>query len=155
MTINSPDSDPGGEAPALVTCAGPNLHPAFQWSGAPPQAVELGITLSDQTDPTNPLLLWLMAGLDPQAGVLAQGDLPTGAFETLNDYGQPGWGNPCLESFQTGRRDLQFRLYVLDQPSEISPGAPGNEASDDWRPARSIRQPFSCASRRRRPDQVR
>jgi phosphatidylethanolamine-binding protein (PEBP) family uncharacterized protein len=78
-----------------------------------------------------------MAGLDPQAGVLAQGDLPTGAFETLNDYGQPGWGNPCLESFQTGRRDLQFRLYVLDQPSEISPGAPGNEAWDELA-ARSI-----------------
>jgi len=86
--------------------------------------------LSDQTDPSQPLLLWMMAGLDPEAGVLAQGNQPPGAFETLNDYGQPGWGNPCLESFQNGRRDLQFRLYSLNQPSGISTGAPGNVAWD-------------------------
>lgn len=137
LVLASPDFEPGGMAPPLVTCAGQNLHPAFTWSNVPDEAVELAITLSDQTDASNPLLLWLMAGLDPDAGVLAQGDLPPGAFETLNDYGQPGWGNPCLESFQTGRRDLQFRLYVLDRPSEISPGAPGNVAWDELA-ARSI-----------------
>lgn len=137
LTLASPDFVPGGEAPPLVTCAGQNLHPAFAWSNVPSEAVELAITLSDQTDPGNPLLLWLMAGLDPATGVLTQGDLPPGAFETLNDYGQPGWGNPCLESFQSGRRDLQFRLYVLDRPSEISPGAPGNTAWDELA-ARSI-----------------
>ncbi|NNE95942.1 MAG: hypothetical protein HKN24_07930 [Acidimicrobiales bacterium] len=132
MTLTSPDFVAGGDAPASATCAsGINLHPGFQWSTVPESAVELGITLSDQTDPENPLLLWLMAGLDPDAGGLTQGDLPAGAFETLNDYGQPGWGNPCLESFQTGRRDLQFRLYALDRPSNISPGAPGNTSWDE------------------------
>ncbi len=138
MTVSSPDFEPGGEAPVSATCSGGvNLHPGFQWSNVPEGASELAITLSDQTDPQSPLLLWLMAGIDPAAGVLAQGDLPAGSFETLNDYGQPGWGNPCLESFQNGRRDLQFRLYALGQPSGVSPGAPGNTAWDEIA-ARSI-----------------
>ena len=138
MELTSPDFLPGADAPALVTCeSGTNLHPGFEWSNLPESTIELGITLSDQTDPENPLLLWLMAGLNPSIGALSQGDLPPGAFETLNDYGQPGWGNPCLESFNTGRRDLQFRLYALDRSSEISPGAPGNTAWDELA-ARSI-----------------
>jgi phosphatidylethanolamine-binding protein (PEBP) family uncharacterized protein len=138
MALTSPEFVAGGEAPASATCeSGINLHPGFQWANVPESSVELGITLSDQTDPENPLLLWLMAGLNPAAGSLAQGDLPAGAFETLNDYGQPGWGNPCIESFQTGRRDLQFRLYALDRPSDISPGAPGNTSWDELT-ARSI-----------------
>ncbi len=138
MAVTSPDFAAGGEAPSSTTCtSGVNLHPGFRWSDVPESAVELGITLSDQTDPENPLLLWLMAGLDPAPGGLTQGDLPAGAFETLNDYGQPGWGNPCIESFQTGRRDLQFRLYALDRPSDISPGAPGNTSWDELA-ARSI-----------------
>ncbi|MFW2380485.1 MAG: YbhB/YbcL family Raf kinase inhibitor-like protein, partial [Acidimicrobiales bacterium] len=138
MSLSSSEFAAGGEAPISATCeSGVNLHPGFQWSGVPESAVELGITLSDQTDPANPLLLWLMAGLNPDAGSLAQGDLPPGAFETLNDYGQPGWGNPCIETFQTGRRDLQFRLYALDRPSDISPGGPGNTSWDELA-ARSI-----------------
>ncbi len=137
MAFTSPDFSAGGEAPVSATCTGTNLHPGFEWANLPDGTAELGITLSDQTDPENPLLLWLMAGLNPAAGELLQGDLPGGAFETLNDYGQPGWGNPCLESFQNGRRDLQFRLYALDRPSEISPGAPGNTAWDELA-ARSV-----------------
>ena len=138
MELSSPDFAAGADAPALATCeSGTNLHPAFEWSNLPENTIELGITLSDQTDPENPLLLWLMAGLNPSSGSLAQGDLPPGAFETLNDYGQPGWGNPCIESFNTGRRDLQFRLYALDRNSDISPGAPGNTAWDELA-ARSI-----------------
>ena len=84
--------------------------------------------LSDQTDPEEPLLLWLMAGIDPAREGLEAGTMPVGAFETLNDYGNPGYGSPCLDTFASGRRDLQFRLHVMNQPSGIAPGDPGNEA---------------------------
>ncbi len=138
MELTSADFAPGADTPSFATCeSGANLHPGFAWNNLPDDTLELGITLSDQTDPENPLLLWLMAGINPATETLAQGDLPPGAFETLNDYGQPGWGNPCLESFNTGRRDLQFRLYALDRSSDISPGAPGNIAWDELA-ARSV-----------------
>lgn len=127
-TLTSPRFEPGDDIPVSATCAGANIFPALEWRGVPANAVELGVTLSDQTDPAEPLLLWLMAGIDPSRAGLQDGTRPVAAFETLNDYGNPGYGTPCLETFSSGRRDLQFRLHVLVQPSGIAPGDPGNEA---------------------------
>ncbi len=90
----------------------------------------MAIALIDQTDPEEPLLFWLAAGLDPSFGGISGGVLPNGAYESLNDYGKSGWGNPCLESAQNGRRDLQFKLYVMPDRSGVAPGQAGNEAWD-------------------------
>ncbi len=128
LALTSPLFAPGDDIPVSATCAGQNVFPDLQWAGVPATAVELAVTLSDQTDPETPLLLWLMAGIDPSNDGLSAGTMPTGAFETLNDYGNPGYGTPCLESFTDGRRDIQFRVHVLTQPSGIAPGDPGNEA---------------------------
>ncbi len=128
LTLTSPAFQPGDLVPVSATCAGDNVFPELAWTNVPANAVELAVTLSDQTDPEEGLLLWLMAGIDPSNTGLQAGTMPIGAFETLNDYGNPGFGSPCLESFSSGRRDLQFRLYVLTQPSGVAPGAPGNEA---------------------------
>ncbi|MGF1599569.1 MAG: YbhB/YbcL family Raf kinase inhibitor-like protein [Acidimicrobiales bacterium] len=130
LTLRSPDFEPGGEAPVGATCADANVFPSLEWSELPAGAAELAVALSDQTDPDEPLLLWLMAGIAPSVAALEAGLAPAGAFETLNDYGNLGYGTPCLENLGAGRRDLQFRLYVLDQPSGLAPGDPGNEAWD-------------------------
>ncbi|MEL7157066.1 MAG: hypothetical protein AAFN30_10750, partial [Actinomycetota bacterium] len=40
---------------------------------------------------------------------------------------------PCVESLaedQTGPVELQFRIHVLEQPSGLAGGSPGNEAWD-------------------------
>ena len=134
LTLSSPDFEPGGDLPAVARCDGDNRFPTLDWTAVDPDlgAVELAITLADQTDPEAPLLLWLMAGIEPTITQLPSGLFPNdGAFETLNDYGQLGFGTPCLESFESGVRDLQFKLYVLNSPSELSSGAPGNTSWDD------------------------
>jgi phosphatidylethanolamine-binding protein (PEBP) family uncharacterized protein len=128
LALSSPDFDPGDPAPVDTTCEGANKFPRLEWSGLPANAAEIAVTLADQTDPKKPLLLWLMAGIDPSERGLEAGTMPPGAFETLNDYGNPGYGSPCLDELGEGRRDLQFRIYVLDQPSGIAPGDPGNES---------------------------
>ncbi len=134
MTLTSPAFEAGAEFPVSATCDGDNIFPDLNWSDVPDGAVELAVTLSDQTNPEEPLLLWLMAGIEPSNGGLAAGTMPVGAFETLNDYGNPGFGTPCISSADTGR-DLQFRLHVLPQPSGIAPGDPGNEAWNTVRAA--------------------
>lgn len=131
VVLSSPDFSPGDDIPVDATCAGRNVFPNLTWSTLPGYADELAVTLTDQTDPENPILLWLMAGISPTLNELPSGFQPDGAFETLNDYGNHGYGTPCLESFQTGLRDIQFRLYILDAPSTLSEGAPGNEAWDE------------------------
>ena len=134
LTLSSPDFEPGGDLPSVSRCDGANRFPTLEWTEIDPDlgAVEVAVTLSDQTDPEAPLLLWLMAGINPGLTQIPSGTFPNdGAFETLNDYGQQGFGTPCLESFESGRRDLQFRLYVLDSPSGLSSGAPGNTSWDE------------------------
>ncbi len=133
VVLSSPDFGPGDEIPVSATCAGDNVFPNLAWSGVPGGVSELAITLSDQTHPNEPLLLWLMAGIPPSRTGVDAGFLPEGAFETLNDYGNLGYGTPCLESFQTGRRDIQFRLYLLPGVSGLQSGDPGNEAWDALR----------------------
>lgn len=100
------------------------------WEGVPSDSAELALALIDQTDPTAPLLLWLVVGIAPSATGIVDGDLPGDAIGTLNDYGQSGWGNPCFETLNQGTRDLQFRLYVMAAPTGIEVGAAGNEAWD-------------------------
>lgn len=130
MTLSSPDFDPGTETPLDAMCAGSNVFPTLEIANVPVGTAELGVTLSDQTDPTKPVLLWLMGGISADRSTLDSGVLPAGAYETLNDYGQYGWGNPCLENLSLGRRDLQFRLYAMTTPADIAAGDPGNEAWD-------------------------
>ncbi len=130
LELSSPDFSPGAEIPLNATCDGDNIFPTLEWTGAADTAVELAVSLSDQTDPANPDLLWLMAGIDPSLTGLDAGVLPVGAVETLNGFGNPGYGNPCLMSLTADEpgigRDLQFRIYVLDQPSGVFPGAEGD-----------------------------
>lgn len=130
MSLSSPDFVPGGMVPESATCAGDNQFPTLAWTDVPAEAAELAIALSDQTDPENPLLVWLMVGLDPSAEELPGGTLPVGAAETLNDFGRLGYGNPCLESVGDGLRDLQFRVYALTNPSGLEEGAHGHDAWD-------------------------
>lgn len=128
FTVFSPDFASGGQLPASATCAGGAVFPALGWTGVPDEAIELVVTLSDQTDPLNPVLLWLLAGVEPDLTGLDAGLIPVGAFETLNGFDNPGFGSPCLETMAEGPRDLQYRVYVLTQPSGILPGGSGNNA---------------------------
>lgn len=134
VVLSSPDFAPGADIPTSALCSGSNVFPQLDWTAVPPDAVELAVSLSDQTNPEEGVLLWLMAGISPDLTTLESGKQPAGAYETLNDYGNPGYGTPCLESFSDGRRDLQFRLYVLTRPSGLAPGDPGN---DSWQTLRS------------------
>ena len=128
LALTSSDFEAGGQAPLDATCAGGNVFPSLEWTEVGVAAAELAVALIDQTDPNEPLLLWLMAGISPEEPGLTAGQPPDGAFMTLNDYGSLGYGSPCLENTGDGQRDLQFRLYVLNEPSGLAGGDPGNEA---------------------------
>ncbi|MEZ5377732.1 MAG: hypothetical protein R2733_14600 [Acidimicrobiales bacterium] len=129
LTLSSPAFGPGDFAPVDATCAGANQPPTLEWSDAGPDTAEWAVSLSDQTDPANPLLLWLVVGIDPATTSLDPDRAPA-PIETLNDYGQLGYGNPCIDTLSTGVRDLQFRVYSLTAPTGIASGAAGNESWD-------------------------
>lgn len=131
IELSSPDFDPAGAVPISATCAGGSILPTLTWSDVPEGTVELAITLSDQTDFENPLLIHLIGGIDPSVRSIQSGSLPEGAVETLNDWGLQGFGSPCIEAISGDGtvRDLQFRLHALSSSPQIQTGGHGN---DSW-----------------------
>lgn len=131
ISLQSPDFEPGGAIPVSATCAGGSVLPTLTWNDVPEGTVELAITLSDQTNFEEPLLVYLVAGIDPSIRSIEDGALPEGAVETLNDWGSQGFGSPCLEAIsgEGNTRDLQFRLHALSSTPQVQDGGHG---SDSW-----------------------
>ena len=130
LALSIPNFEPGAAPPASITCSGGNTWPELRWENIPATANELAVTLTNQTNPEEPLLLWLVAGISPTESGIDAGRLPAGSFVTLNDYGNLGWGDPCLDPLTDSPTDYQFRLHVLEFPSGLEEGGPGNEAWD-------------------------
>lgn len=129
LRLESADFEPGALMPVAATCDGINVAPSLEWSGLnPDMAKELAISFTDQTNASEPVLLWLVTNISPTVSNIDAGTLPADAVETLNDFGEAGFGSPCIQTTDTDPRRLQFRLHVLSEPSNISSGDPGNEA---------------------------
>jgi hypothetical protein len=71
-TLVAPFAD-GGQILPRYTCSGPNESPALSWTGAPPEAVEIAITMTDIDAPG--YVHWAMSGIDPLTAGLGEGVL--------------------------------------------------------------------------------
>lgn len=115
----------GGAIPDLHTCRGDDVSPALLWTGIPQGTAELAVVVRDLD--ANGFVHWVVAGLPPDLGGLAQGAVPGSAVEAVNDFGQPGWRGPCPSS---GTHHYEFRVYALAQASGVTDGQRGAEAAE-------------------------
>ncbi|MDE2149643.1 MAG: YbhB/YbcL family Raf kinase inhibitor-like protein [Gammaproteobacteria bacterium] len=96
-------------------CRGGNRSPALAWSGVPPAARSLAVTMFDPDAPRGGWWHWLAYDLPPRLPGLGEGaatTLPAGARQARNDYGEPGYSGPCPPP---GRRHhYLLTLYALD-----------------------------------------
>ena len=79
------------------TCDGDDVAPALSWGGVPDGTIEVAIAMVDDSAVSNgqPFVHWVIAGLDPAEIALAEGDVPPGAVQALNFFGDVGYGGPC------------------------------------------------------------
>jgi Raf kinase inhibitor-like YbhB/YbcL family protein len=79
------------------TCDGDDVSPALSWGAVPDGTVEIAIVMVDDSAVSNgqPFVHWVIAGLDPAEIALAEGDVPPGAVQALNFFGDVGYGGPC------------------------------------------------------------
>jgi phosphatidylethanolamine-binding protein (PEBP) family uncharacterized protein len=63
------------------------------------------------------------ANRSPETRSVDEGGTPAGAQEWPNDYGDTGYGGPQPPIGDDPHRYV-FRLFALDAPPELSPGAP-------------------------------
>jgi Raf kinase inhibitor-like YbhB/YbcL family protein len=88
---------PGTAIDPRYTCDGEDVAPALSWGAVPEGTVEVAIVMVDDSAVSNgqPFVHWVIAGLDPAEIALAEGDVPPGAVQALNFFGDVGYGGPC------------------------------------------------------------
>ena len=114
----------GGEFPVDHTCRGRDVSPPLLWTSVPPGTVELAVVVRDVD--AEGFVHWVIAGLPPTTGGLAEATPPDEAVEAANDFGRPGWAGPCPPA---GTHHYEIRVYALSQPSGVAAGQPGAEAA--------------------------
>ena len=132
LSLESPAFAQGGEIPMEYTCEGADRSPPLTWSSLPPgtRSIALIVDDPDAPDPRAPKTTWVhwvVYNLPPTAEGLpagaADGGLPEGAQQGLNDWKRPAYGGPCPPRGHGPHRYV-FRLLALDvETLDLPPGA--------------------------------
>ena len=121
IELHSPAFNDHAPIPPRFAKDGENTSPPLEWSGVPP-AAELVMLCEDPDAPGRTFVHWVLAGLEPSRTGLAEGEVPQGAVEGSNDYGETGYGGPQPPVGDRAHRYF-FSLHAVAEPLGISPGA--------------------------------
>jgi Raf kinase inhibitor-like YbhB/YbcL family protein len=124
LRLSSSAFEDGGAIPVDHTCRGADVSPPLLWTGVPADTAELAVVVRDLD--ASGFVHWVVSGLPPTTGGLAQGTVPPEGVQAVNDFGRPGWSGPCPPA---GTHNYQFVVYALAQPSGLTPGLPGEQAA--------------------------
>lgn len=125
MIVRSDSFEEGGSIPPRHTCDGADVSPPLEWSGAPDSTAAYVLVSDDPDAPVGTWVHWLLYDL-PAAmtsvpeGVPASDTLAGGGTHGRNSWGRIGYGGPCPPS---GTHRYFFRVYALDRPLGLRPGA--------------------------------
>jgi Raf kinase inhibitor-like YbhB/YbcL family protein len=120
--LRSPAFSDSTLMPASCSRDGDDRSPALEWDPPPEGTVELALLCEDPDAPEGPFLHWLVTGISPDTTFIAEGESPPGGEEWENDYGDVGYGGPQPPIGDDPHRYV-FRLFALDEPLGIWPGA--------------------------------
>ena len=110
--------------PEVHSKQGGNVSPPLEWTGVPDQTVSLALIVDDPDAPKGLFTHWLVYGLKPDTRGLAEhqpatGELPNGARQGLNGFGESGYGGPQPPE---GTHRYYFHLYALDTETDLPAG---------------------------------
>ncbi|MDQ6861240.1 MAG: YbhB/YbcL family Raf kinase inhibitor-like protein [Verrucomicrobiota bacterium] len=110
----------GAIIPEQFTCKGANVNPALYFHGIPLEAKALALIVEDPDAPSGLFTHWIVWNIDPTINHVGEKSVPAGAAQGTNDFGNLGYGGPCPPS---GTHRYIFRLFALDAPLDLKPGA--------------------------------
>ncbi|MGD9792623.1 MAG: YbhB/YbcL family Raf kinase inhibitor-like protein [Acidimicrobiia bacterium] len=113
----------GTEIDKVHTCIGADTSPALRWSATPTDAVDLAI-VATEVGP-KPVIHWVVTGIDPIVNSLAEGRVPDGTVESINDFGKAGWSGPCPALGFGGT--LTIELLALRSVLAVTSDTPGTD----------------------------
>lgn len=124
MRIESTSFEHGGNVPRRHTCDGDDVSPPLRWTGEPASTQAYALIVDDPDAPRGTWVHWVVYDLPAEVHELDMGaDVASirGALEGRTDFGRTGYGGPCPPPGPAHR--YFFKLYALDQPTGLPPGA--------------------------------
>jgi len=109
-----------GMIPEKYTCDGDDVAPPLAIEGVPESAKSLALVVDDPDAPAGTWVHWVVWNIDPRTAEIAEGSVPRGAHQGLNDFRRLDYGGPCPPS---GTHRYFFKLYALDTPLDLEKGA--------------------------------
>jgi Raf kinase inhibitor-like YbhB/YbcL family protein len=126
IELTSPAFDDGGTIPEKHTRLGGNVSPPLAWAGVPADTAELVLTAQDPDAPSGTFTHWILSRIDPDLDGLEEGEVPDGAVEGSNDFGEDGYDGPQPPAGDPPHRYV-FTLIAFGEESGLGPSA----GSDD------------------------
>lgn len=115
----------GAAIPARYTCDDADVAPALSWTTVPVDAVEVAVTMVDLDAD---FIHWVMFAISPTRTALGESEVPPGAIEWTNDFGDKGYGGPCPPGGDT--HTYLFTVHALNQQVEVADDASATEVVD-------------------------
>ncbi len=120
LTISSTAFKHNEMIPAKYTCDDGDVNPPLAIDGVPENAKSLALIVDDPDAPHGTWVHWVVWDIDPKTRELAEGSLPEGAQQGMNDFRKLEYGGPCPPS---GTHRYFFKLYALDTRVSLKKGA--------------------------------
>jgi Raf kinase inhibitor-like YbhB/YbcL family protein len=118
MKISSPAFPDKGAIPAKHTCDGPDTSPPLSFESVPAESQSLALVVDDPDAPTKTWVHWVVWNIEPKARTVAEGAVPEGGVQGMNDFNKRVYGGPCPPS---GTHRYFFKLYALDTRLDLGP----------------------------------
>ncbi|UCD08261.1 MAG: YbhB/YbcL family Raf kinase inhibitor-like protein [Dehalococcoidales bacterium] len=124
LTLSSPVFTDKGELPELYTCGGEDISPEISWSGVPFETKSFVLIMDDPDAPQATFVHWVVYNIPVDTRTLQENtpivaELPDGSIQGINNFGDHGYGGPCLSQGQ--RHEYRFTLYAVDTMVVLSP----------------------------------
>lgn len=124
LAISSPAFANGAPIPVLYTCKGMDNAPPLTWS-APLGGV---LVVDDPDAPGGTYIHWIVIGIAPGSGSIADGGTPRGGVTLPNSTGQAVYSGPCPPP-GSGVHHYRFTLYQLPNDYQLPGGLAGGQAA--------------------------
>ena len=129
MRLESPAFAGGTTIPARYTADGDDVSPPLAWGEIPPDSKALVILVEDPDAPRGSFDHWLAWNIRPTQQELgedaAHASDGRGLREGRNGFGTVGWRGPQPPPGKA--HHYVFRLFALDEPLSLRPGAGRSE----------------------------
>lgn len=127
LQLTSPAFANGDTIPEKYGYTAENVNPPLEVDGVPEEAESLAVVMDDPdaVEPAGKVWdHWVVWNIDPTTTTIPEDWNASGANQGQNDYGEQQYGGPNPPDRE---HTYRFKLYALDQPIDLDPGATKDE----------------------------